>query len=98
MENVRANTKKAAGIRSTYYYALQRGYSDIYEAYKRPSIYKVRAWHDCLDLCRSMNGWNIRIAAAGCQLFSVTFLYSDPDTGVIRVCWITRDHVRTTDL
>ena len=69
-------------------------YHDIYEAYKNPSIYKVRAWNRCKDLCARMNGWGLTISAAGVQTFSVVFSYPDEVTGEICYAYITRDYDR----
>lgn len=67
---------------------------DIYEAYKTPSVYKVRAFERCKALCAEMNGFDLVISAAGCQTFSVVFSFMDEETGVLCYAYITRDYDR----
>ena len=67
---------------------------DIYEAYKTPSVYKVRAWERCKRLCAEMGGFDLAISAAGCQTFSVVFKYTDSETGELCCAYITRDYDR----
>jgi len=67
---------------------------DIYEAYKNPSVYKVRAWERCKALCAEMGGFNLVISAAGVQTFSVVFTFTDEETGVVCYAYITRDYDR----
>lgn len=97
MEKIKATTQKAGYVRSAYNYALRYGYSDIYEAYKNPSVYKVRAWRYCEELCRKYNGYNLMISGRGCWTFSAVFLFTDPGTGVENVAWITKGHDRYTE-
>lgn len=64
------------------------------EAYKNPSRYKWVAYHRCLDLCASLDGFDFRITAAGCQTFSVCFWYWGKETGALCFAYITRDYDR----
>jgi hypothetical protein len=95
---VNENTKAADSIRARYNYAVNswRTCSDIYGAYKNPSIYKVRAWNYCRDLCRAYNGSNLMITGYNCMSFSVMFEYPNPDTGERMIAYITKDYNRTT--
>lgn len=68
--------------------------SDIYTAYKTPSVHKVRAFERCKSLCARLNGYDLRIAAAGHQTFSVVFRFTDAETGKPCVAYITRDYDR----
>lgn len=65
---------------------------DIYEAYTKPSIYKVRAWEYCRNMCRDMGGHDLIISAAGCQTFSVCFKFEAD--GKPAYAYITRDYNR----
>ena len=65
---------------------------NIWQAYDKPSELKVAAWHDCENMCRELNGWNLCISAVGCQTFSVMFDFINPDTGELMRAHITRDY------
>lgn len=87
-----------AQVRSEYIWS--RNYlckEDIYEAYKKPSLAKVRAWEGCKRLCEEFNGWNLKILHAGCQLFSAGFEFADED-GVINYMWITKSQERYAEV
>ena len=81
-----------------YYLELESveisNYDDIYSAYKNPSVYKVRAWNWCKELCREMHGYDLIISAAGCQTFSVVFTFNERGTGRKCYAYITRDYNR----
>lgn len=68
--------------------------ADIYGAYKTPSIYKLRAFERCKELCAKMRGRDLIISAAGCQTFSVVFRFTDSTNGKEAVAYITRDYDR----
>lgn len=67
---------------------------DIWEAYEKPSVYKVRAWNRCKELCHSLSGWGLAITGHNSMTFSVVFQYSDPDTGELCYAYITKDYDR----
>ena len=69
-------------------------YSTIWDAYKNPSYRKEAAWRYCVDMCRALDGQNIRITAAGCQTFSVKFEFLHPESGELCTAYITRDYNR----
>lgn len=96
MQYINERTNLAKGMIYRYEYAIDHGYSDIYDAYERPSRYKVSAWNDCKELCKSLNGFNLRIASRNTCKFTVTFGYFDPVDGDLRVAYITRDYDRCT--
>ena len=66
--------------------------SNIWQAYDRPSNRKVKAWHDCEEMCRDCDGYGLCITAAGCQTFSVMFDFAHPETGELMRAHITRDY------
>lgn len=94
--NTKPRDQRIARAAAEYAYSGKswKVFTDIYQAYRTPSIYKVRAWNRCLELCREMNGYDIVISAAGCQTFSVCFKFTDPDTGRRCYAYITRDYDR----
>lgn len=71
-----------------------KNYKDIFEAYKNPSIYKIRAFEYCKELCAKMHGFDLIISAAGCQTFSVVFKFREKGTGKLCYAYITRDYNR----
>ena len=71
--------------------------TDIHSAYGKPSYAKVAAFEYCRNLCASLDGWGLKILAHGCQTFSVGFEFCDPETGVVRFAYITRDYNSTCE-
>ena len=69
-------------------------YNDIFQVYKSPSIYKIRAFERCKALCHKMRGKNLLISSASCQAFSVVFEYVDKATGAMCFAYITKDYDR----
>lgn len=69
-------------------------YSDIWEAYDRPSVYKVRAWEYCKQLCADLGGFDMLIASRNTFQFSVCFKFYDQETGALSYAYITRDYDR----
>jgi len=43
---------------------------DIYEAYERPSVYKVRAWRDILAFSADIKAQAVYITGANCSQYS----------------------------
>ena len=68
--------------------------TDIYEAYKSPSVYKVRAWEYCKDLCRKLHGRDLRIVGWNSMKFSVAFRFNERGTGRECYAYITADYDR----
>lgn len=96
-KQVNETSKKDQRIARDYYDYYRRAwrlYDDIFAAYKTPSTAKIRAWEGCKSLCAYMNGRGLAITAAGCQVFSACFVFTDKETGKDGFCYITRDHTR----
>jgi len=95
LNGTKARDARIARAAATYAYSGKswKCYHDIYEAYKTPSVYKVRAFWRCKNLCREFNGYDLVISAAGCQTFSVCFKFNAPD-GRLCYAYITRDYDR----
>lgn len=75
-----------------------RAYYDIYEAYKKPSVYKVYAWRNCIELCKAFNGYDLKITGHNCMSFTVVFKFIHPIHGNVCCAWITKDNNRYCDL
>lgn len=65
---------------------------NIWQAYDRPSARKVKAWHDCENMCRDCDGFGLCITSVNCQTFSVMFYFPHPETGKLMCAHITRDY------
>ena len=97
MKYVKQGTKQAKTILANYEWAKSKQLISIYDAYERPSRYKVSAWRDCVDLCRRYDGDCCYICGYNSMTFSAIFRFTDPETGVLSICWITKDNIRYTD-
>lgn len=69
-------------------------YRDIYEAYDRPSVSKVRAWEYCEQLCADLGGFDLVIASRNTFSFTAVFKFFDLETGALSYAYITRDYDR----
>lgn len=69
-------------------------YHDIYEAYERPSVYKVRAWNYCKELCKKMHGFDLVICGKNSMKFSAMFQFVERGTGALCYAYITKDYDR----
>ena len=101
MENPVKNTSKKnqriAKDKTSYVYDTgnyTKYPTNIFSAYKKPSVEKIKAFEYCENLCKELDGFNLVIPCHGVQTFSVTFEYADKDTGVICRAYITRDYDR----
>ena len=65
---------------------------NIWQAYDRPSNWKVKAWYDCENMCRDCDGFGLCITGANCMTFSVMFDFAHTDTGELMRAHITRDY------
>lgn len=74
--------------------AARAGYEDIHAAYKNPSVYKILTWLYWVDVCDALNGFNIQISSANCQVFSITFEFVHPYDGDACIAYITKDYAR----
>lgn len=74
------NTKRAANFRSSYNNAL---FICLTEAYKNSSYSKQRAYADCIKKMLEMGGVGLRIISYNSCFFTVGWLYTDPETGVV---------------
>ena len=94
--NTSTRGQKIARAAAEYAYSGKswKNYKDIFEAYKNPSIYKIRAFENCKELCAKMHGFDLVISAAGCQTFSVCFKFRENGTRKLCYAYITRDYNR----
>ena len=64
------------------------GYTDINDAYGRPSIYKKLIWHEW-DLWHRENGGYCVISSKNSNFFSITGFIDDMETGKRYMTYIT---------
>ena len=74
------NTQRAANFRRSY---NNSRITCLAQAYKNPSISKQRAYADCIKKMFAMGGYGLRIMGYNTSFFTVGWLYTDPETGVI---------------
>ena len=72
-------------------------YDDIFNAYRKPSIYKVNSWHawcewvyECMKLGMDVT---LEISSHNCNMYSISGEVRDTDCTKYEL-WITRDHNR----
>ena len=96
IKNTSNKGQKIARAAAEYAYSgrAYKSYTDIFQAYKNPSKYKVEAWNYCKELCKRMHGFDIVIPAAGMQTFSVVFKFRERGTRKLCYAYITRDYNR----
>lgn len=97
-QNIKNTAKKDQRIArsyAAYAYGNRRWtYTDIFDAYERPSVYKIRAWDYCKRLCEEKGGSDLIITGKNCMKFSACFKFKEAGTGRDCVCYITKDYDR----
>ena len=68
MQQAYANYKYA---HNTYHH------TKLEDCYKSASIYKHRAYRQCVDILHKYNGYDFTIIGYNCHFFSVGFCYND---------------------
>ena len=76
---LKETTKKAQSLvlwdaKSNY------GYCDIYDAYERPSVYKVRSFERIRERAYNTNGYNHDLRVCGKNCMSYTTMYTSRKT------------------
>lgn len=96
IKNTSKKNQKIARSAAAYAYSGRawNTYTDIFSAYERPSIYKVRAWDYCKRLCAECNGYDLIISSKNTMQFSACFKFDDPETGELCYGYITKDYDR----
>jgi hypothetical protein len=78
-KEVKANTKQAEGLRQDAQRWGRWTWSDIYEAYESPSVYKVRSFKAIEDRARNTEGYNndLRIIGKNCMQYSTIYTFTE---------------------
>lgn len=69
------------------------GYNDIYNAYERPSRYKVGIWKDW-EKWFTDNGGYCTISSRNCMQFTISGYFTDKETGARFYAYITKTYNR----
>lgn len=89
---LKSNTKQMRNAYRAYLNADRWTYGNIYDAYERPSFYKVRAWDRCKALAYELEGSTPLILGHNSMAFSVGFI--GWVEGVKSFVYITKDYDR----
>lgn len=93
IENTSKRNQAIARKQAEYAYNnRQWTYTDIFQAYNKPSENKIRAWEHCKKLCEELNGNSLIITGRSCHFFSACFKFQDK--GRDCYAYITADYNR----
>lgn len=70
---------KCALVKRSYYDYKKSDITSIMKAYKKPSMFKVAAWNECCRICKSKDGYDLKIIAFNTYHFTCGFLYDFRD-------------------
>lgn len=92
MQQVKFNKQMQQQYRYYKWHMDNAPMQSIFDAYKNPSCYKVRAYNQCIGLANELNGFNFTILGHNCQTFSVGFeCYKN---NKLHFVWITACNTR----
>lgn len=90
----KADQRRAREAAACAYQNRRWTFSDIWDAYDKPSAAKVRAWDYCKRLCAEKSGHDLIITGRNSMKFSAVFKFQEAGTGRDCVCYITKDYDR----
>ena len=90
----KSNHKVNACVKNAYR-AILLGYAvgNIWRAYKRPNVYKVRAWEWCKACCKEDGGVMLWVTGWNNAKFTCAYFCSHHETGERCIVVHTADHV-----
>lgn len=95
-KEVKATTKEAEALRQDAQRWGRWTYNNIWEAYERPSIYKIRSFEEIERRARETEGYNhdLRIIGKNCMQYSTVYTFTeDGKTYIVKDtkdnCYIT---------
>ena len=98
MKKINENTKAYDAMH--YEWENMKPGRDIFSAYGRPGINKIRSYQNWIRWI--YDNFTVTAApavlSAGCQFYSIGFEFTDPDTGAVCFAKITRDNIRYIEL
>ena len=95
---LKKGTKKAGLV--TYYLNIDKRwtYNDIYEAYEKPSVYKVRSFNAIRERAYETDGYNHDLQIVGKNCMQYSTLYTFTQDGKTYAVKDTRDNMYITEL
>lgn len=87
MNLTRVKGRKAENMVNTYNRTPDTQ-KTLYDIYKTVSHNKVKAYNDCLILCRELNGHDYKVCSGNTFNFTFAFRYTDT-TGKEMLCYMT---------
>lgn len=86
------NELKTGSAKQRYFVHLHRdsALTNLNQCYQSWSDDKESAWKDCLEKKVDLNGFDMKINTFNGWMFTASFLFIDPDTGVLRLYTITK--------
>lgn len=89
-----SNHKVNNCVKNAYRVIAQKiAFFDIWDAYKRPSHYKIRAWEWVKAACKEDGGHGICVTGANCSKFTAAYFCSHYETGEACIVVHTADNV-----
>ena len=88
-KQIKTGTKKQEKLVHDHKSAV---YRTLNQCYARPSKAKWDVWNECYTFCRDYKGFDMRINSYSTYSFVVSFLFNDPDTGVVMLYTMTQSH------
>ena len=86
-KQIKTGTKKQKQLVYNHKSAV---YRTLNQCYACPSKAKWDAWNECNSFRRDYKGFDMRINSYNTYSFAVSFLFIDPDTGVVMLYTMTR--------
>ena len=80
---------------------MNKKQTQIYQAYENSRDYsldscygsysyaKARAWDYCVNLYQKHNGYGLKVISHNGWVFTAGFTFADPETGVMKMMYIT---------
>lgn len=96
--------RKANGKRETelleanYRTYLNSDATELWDVYGSFSTNKARAFNSCKELCKSLDGENLKIISHNCHIFTAGFTFFNNETGAQSFAFITPLHDRYIEL
>lgn len=80
---------------TSYKNSTATGLDDVYG---KCSSRKRDAWRYCENLCRNLNGTDLKVVSFNMNVFTAGFQFIDKDTGVVRYMHITPSSDTAVDM
>lgn len=88
-KEIKTGTKKHASLVNSHRFAIR---TELRQCYASWSKEKQDAWLDCLSKKKELDGYDMKIDSANGWVFTASFLYTDKETGEVKLYTMTRDN------